>query len=85
MATHSSVLAWRIPWTKVGYSPRGHKESDLTEQLSTANLECSRKGGGVFHITDEAGSLWHGETWFRGTSATPSMSPHVSHPQKDQA
>ena len=26
-ATHSSILAWRIP----GYSPWGHKESDTTE------------------------------------------------------
>ena len=25
-ATHSSILAWRIPWSLVGYSPRGHKE-----------------------------------------------------------
>ena len=33
MATHSSILAWRIPWTEepVGYSPRGHKELDMTE------------------------------------------------------
>ena len=30
MATHSSVLAWRIPWT----SPWGHKESERTERLS---------------------------------------------------
>ena len=45
-ATHSSILAWRIPWTEepaglqstgsqrvrhVGYSPRGRKESDTTE------------------------------------------------------
>ena len=36
MATHSSVLAWRIPWTEEpgGYSPRGRKESDTTERLS---------------------------------------------------
>ena len=34
MATHSSLLAWRIPWTEVDYSPRGRKESDSTEQLS---------------------------------------------------
>ena len=33
MATHSSILAWRIPL--VCYSPWGHKESDMTEQLST--------------------------------------------------
>ena len=33
MATHPSTLAWKIPWTEVivGYSPRGRKESDMTE------------------------------------------------------
>ena len=32
-ATHSSILAWKIPWTEepVGYSPWGFKESDTTE------------------------------------------------------
>ena len=35
MATHSSILAWRIPWAEepVVYSPWGHKELDKTEQL----------------------------------------------------
>ena len=35
MATHSSILAWKIPWTEkpVGCSPWGRKESDTTEQL----------------------------------------------------
>ena len=32
MATHSSILAWKIPWM-VGYSPWGRKESDTTERL----------------------------------------------------
>ena len=34
IATHSSILAWRIPWTEESgglYSPWGHKESDTTE------------------------------------------------------
>ena len=33
MATHSSILAWTIPWTEepVGYSPWGRKEWDMTE------------------------------------------------------
>ena len=33
--THSSTLAWKIPWTEkpVGYSLGGHKESDMTERL----------------------------------------------------
>jgi len=33
MATHSSILAWRISWTEEPgrHSPWGHKESDMTE------------------------------------------------------
>ena len=35
MATHSSILAWRIPWMEEhGYSPQGRKESDTTERLN---------------------------------------------------
>jgi len=36
MATHSSTLAWKIPWTEGPgrlHSPWGPKESDTTEQL----------------------------------------------------
>ena len=36
-ATHSSILAWRIPW----YSPWGCKELDITEQLSLSLLQFS--------------------------------------------
>ena len=37
MATHSSILAWRMPWTEEpgSYSPWGRGELDLTEWLST--------------------------------------------------
>ena len=36
MATPSSILAWRIPWTEEpGGSPWDCKESGTTEQLST--------------------------------------------------
>ena len=42
MATHSSMLAWRIPRTVEpgGYSQWGHKESDITEhaQAGTQGL-----------------------------------------------
>ena len=33
MATYSSILAWRIPWTEeaVRLQSIGHKESDTTE------------------------------------------------------
>ena len=36
MATHSSTLAWKIPWMEepgAGHSPWGRKESDTTERL----------------------------------------------------
>ena len=42
MTTHSSILAWRIPWTEEPgglhrgkLSPWGSKELDTTEQLNT--------------------------------------------------
>ena len=33
MATHSCILAWRIPWTEepMGYSLHDHKELEATE------------------------------------------------------
>ena len=36
MATHSSILAWRIPWTEEAgrLQSMDHKESDMTERLS---------------------------------------------------
>ena len=36
LATHSSTLAWNIPWMEergAGYCPWDHKESGTTEQL----------------------------------------------------
>ena len=40
MATHSDILAWRIPWTEEPgeLQSKGCKESDLTECLSTQAL-----------------------------------------------
>ena len=49
MATHSSILAWRIPWTEEpgGYSPQGHKESDMTELLTQSSKRNEIKLEGV--------------------------------------
>ena len=49
MATHSSTLAWKIPWTEkpVGCSPWGQYESDTTEQLHFHfSLSCIGEGNG---------------------------------------
>ena len=35
MATHSSILAWRVPWTEeTGDSSWGHKDLDMAERLN---------------------------------------------------
>ena len=40
MATHSSRLVWRIPWTEEpgGYSPSGRTESDTTAATEHARM-----------------------------------------------
>ena len=43
MATHSSILAWRIPWTEepVGYRPWGQKvEKGWATNTFTFTLPC---------------------------------------------
>ena len=49
MTTHSSILVWRIPWTEEpgGLQSMGHKESDTTEQLGTA--QWVRRASKSFH------------------------------------
>ena len=42
--THSSIPAWRIPWTKEpgSYNPRGRKESDTSERLHFLSLHIEK-------------------------------------------
>ena len=42
MATHSSILAWKIPWTEEpgGLQSIGLQESDLTQQLNYHKTEA---------------------------------------------
>ena len=44
MATHSSTLAWKIPWTEelgAGYCPWGCKELGTTERLHFTSLQST--------------------------------------------
>ena len=53
MATHSSTLARRIPWTEslVGCSPWGRKESDRTERLNNSNIVDAHTQSFVYVIS----------------------------------
>ena len=46
MANHSSILAWRIPWTEEpgGLQSMGGRESDTTERLHFTSVHFMRKG-----------------------------------------
>ena len=57
MAIHSSILAWRVPWTEepVDYSPWGHKELDTTERLT---LSLFIESGKMALINLIAGQEW---------------------------
>ena len=48
IATHSSILAWRILWTRslAGCSPWGHRESDVTEWLAFSLWDREGQDGG---------------------------------------
>ena len=58
MTTHSSILAWRIPWTEEpgGLQSMESQESDMTKQLST-HTNVSIKDLTAIFITIELG-LW---------------------------
>ena len=45
MATHSSILAWEIPWSEEpgGLQPTGSQESDTTEWHFTSDV-CPEAG-----------------------------------------
>ena len=44
MTTHSSIFAWRIPWTEEPgiYSPQDHKESDMTKVTQQASKDITK-------------------------------------------
>ena len=66
MATHCSVLAWESHGQRslVGYSPRGHKESDTTERLSTEH------GRGQSELTGGLFGRW-GQWGWKGSEGGP--------------
>ena len=58
MATHSSILAWEIPWTEepLGYSPWGQKESDKTECTHT-HPNPNGRGGHQLRLGNSPGQM----------------------------
>ena len=59
MATHSSILAWRIPWTEEpgGLQSMVWQESDMTQRLKRER-ERAREGDG--ECVCVGGMCWRG-------------------------
>ena len=55
MATHSSILAWRIPWTEEPCG-QGCKESDTTEATEHTHMQTVRSN--QWHEADSENGLW---------------------------
>ena len=85
MATHSSILAWRIPWTRnlVGCGPRGRRGSDTTELLSTQTYRWKELYDSMITFP----SFWYWvvggseitNIWRRKWQSTPVLLPGKSH------
>ena len=52
MATHSSILVWKIPWTEDPgrLQSMGLQESDTTEQLNTRGTQTSKKKKNITNL-----------------------------------
>ena len=63
MATHSNILAWRIPRTEEpgGYSPQSHKQSDTIERL-TLSLSFTRCKDLQNYNTQDSAEFNHRQT-----------------------
>ena len=55
MATHSSILAWKIPWTEEpgGLQSMGSQESDATERLNNREKEHHERRARVCEHPEE--------------------------------
>ena len=53
MATHSSIVAWRIPWTEEPGGPqRGVAELDMPKQLSTQHIYLPKNSKNIENLNN---------------------------------
>ena len=76
MAIHSGILAWKIPQTEKpgGHSPRGRKESDMTEWLNMQQGQKSELREMVLFLVN---------LWLRFLMTPPKI-PKPNYPQLPQ-
>ena len=74
MASHTSILTWGIPWREEpgGYSPRGGKESDMTEQLTLlVSHQTSDNSDSKFSSVQSLSHVWLCDPMYRLPCPSP--------------
>ena len=78
MATHSSVLAWRTPWTEEpgGLQSMGSQESDTTEQQNQPLAEADLGGNAIQIHKEQKEKIHHGDHYFACRSKSVTATTH---------
>ena len=78
MATHSSVLAWRIPWTEApgGLQSTGSQESDMTEEQNHLLAEVYLGGNAIQTHKEQGEKIHHGDHDFEWGSSSVTATTH---------
>ena len=78
MATHSSVLAWRIPWTEEpgGLQSMGSQESDTTKQQNQPLAEADLGGNAIQIHKEQKEKIHHGDHYFACRSKSVTATTH---------
>ncbi|CAM9218130.1 unnamed protein product [Rangifer tarandus platyrhynchus] len=78
MATHSSILAWRIPWTEEpgGLQSMGSQESDMTEQQNHLLAEVYLGGNAIETHKEQREKVHHGDHYFECGSSSGTAAAH---------
>ena len=72
MATHSSILAWRIPWAKEPGRATVHKEWDITEPTEQAHSLCHMENEYIY-LTLIYWDLYVSSSEVKKTNKNPSL------------
>ena len=78
MATHSSVLAWRTPWTEEpgGLQSMGSQESDTTKQQNQPLAEADLGGNAIQIHEEQKEKIHHGDHYFARRSKSLTATTH---------
>ena len=71
METHSSILAWKIPWTEEPGRLLSMKESDMTDPHSPQECRLEGELQASWHLVEGGLRFCRGDVWSQRQGAFP--------------